>query len=206
MTHDIFQAATRTHAPRGCYTAWLKPLLDFLTALVLLLALAPLLLLLAMLIRLDSPGPVLFRQDRVGRLGRLFRIVKFRTMRTGVTGPLLTQERDPRITRLGHFLRRSSLDELPQLFNILRGEMSFIGPRPELPQIVATEYTAEQKGVLAVRPGLSGWAQLHGRDDLAIPQKLAYDLEYVANLSWQLDLKILLLTPGLLLSGRGIKH
>ncbi|MBU6427494.1 MAG: sugar transferase [Cyanobacteria bacterium REEB65] len=170
-----------------------------------LVVLGPLLLLVALAVRIDSPGPALFTQDRVGRFGRRFRIYKFRTMRTDLSGPLLTQTNDPRITRLGRFLRRTSLDEFPQLWNIFIGQMSFIGPRPEVPGIVATEYTPEQKGVLNVRPGLSGWSQVHGRDDLEIPEKLAYDLEYVHGVSLLRDLHILRLTPGLLLSGRGIK-
>lgn len=126
-------------------------------------------------------------------------------MRSDLSGPVLTQTGDPRITRIGRLLRRTSLDEVPQLLNILKGEMSFIGPRPEVPSIVAAEYTPEQKGVLAVRPGLSGWSQIHGRDDLEIPVKLAYDLEYVHRISPWLDLQILVRTPLLLVSGRGIK-
>ncbi|MBM3267044.1 MAG: sugar transferase [Candidatus Sericytochromatia bacterium] len=193
------------YRPRGLYATALKPSCDFVGAALLLLALAPLMAAVAVAVRLDSPGPALFTQDRVGRGGRLFRICKFRTMRSDAGGPVLTQVGDPRITRIGRFLRRTSLDELPQLFNILRGEMSFIGPRPEVPSIVASEYTPEMKGALTVRPGLSGWAQVHGRDDLSIPTKLAYDVEYVRKLSPWLDLRICLLTPGLLLSGRGIK-
>ncbi len=191
--------------PRGPYATRLKPALDRLGAAILLVALAPVMVAVAVAVRLDSPGPALYTQDRVGLGGRLFRIYKFRSMRTDAGGPVLTQVGDPRITRLGRFIRRTSLDELPQLFNILRGEMSFIGPRPEVPAIVRAEYTPEMKGVLTCRPGLSGWAQVHGRDDLPIPEKLAYDAEYVRRISPWFDLRICLLTPGLLLSGRGIK-
>ena len=193
------------HVPGGPYVNVIKPAIDAIVALALVILLLPLLALLAVAIRLDSRGPSLFTQDRVGRWGQLFTIYKFRTMRTDLSGPVLTQNNDPRITRVGRFLRRTSLDELPQLLNILWGDMSFIGPRPEVPSIVAAEYSPEQKGVLAVRPGLSGWAQVHGRDDLEIPAKLAYDLEYVRQVSLSFDIRILWLTPGLLLSGRGIK-
>jgi len=193
------------HRPRGLYIDAIKPLCDFLGAVALLLLLGPFMIATAIAVKLDSPGPALFVQDRVGRGGRLFRIYKFRSMRTDQSGPVLTQVGDTRITRIGRFIRRTSLDEFPQLFNILKGEMSFIGPRPEVPSIVASDYTAEMKGALTVRPGLSGWAQIHGRDDLPVPQKLAYDLEYVRRVSPLLDLRICLLTPGFLLSGRGIK-
>lgn len=163
-------------------------------------------LLVALAIRLDSPGPALFTQERIGKDGRPFRIYKFRTMVKDAPnlGPALTQDRDPRITRMGSLLRRTSLDELPQLLNILRGDMSFIGPRPEVPSEVA-HYTPEQREVLVVRPGLSGWAQIHGRDDLDIPTKLTFDLDYIQRLSVWLDLYILWRTPGVLLSGKGIK-
>jgi lipopolysaccharide/colanic/teichoic acid biosynthesis glycosyltransferase len=194
-----------SHWPRGPYVDVIKPLCDFLGALALLILLGPVMIATAIAVKVDSPGPVLFVQDRVGRGGRLFRIYKFRSMRTDQIGPVLTQVGDTRITRIGHLIRRTSIDEFPQLFNILKGEMSFIGPRPEVPSIVASDYTDEMRGALAVRPGLSGWAQVHGRDDLPIPNKLAYDLEYVRRVSPLLDLRICLLTPGLLLSGRGIK-
>lgn len=179
--------------------------LDFLFALLMGVLLSPLLLLVALAIRLESKGPALYTQIRVGAGEKPFRIYKFRTMVADADriGPLLTSSNDPRITRLGMLLRRTSIDELPQLLNILKGEMSFIGPRPEVPPLVA-EYTARQRGVFAVRPGLSGWAQIHGRDELDIPTKLNFDLEYVERVSLALDLKILLLTFPTLLSKRGV--
>lgn len=184
---------------------FLKHSLDFCFACLMLLAFLPLLLLVALLIKRDSPGPALFLQERVGRHGVTFQIYKFRTMVANASdiGPVLTQANDSRITPLGRFLRRSSIDELPQLLNILKGEMSFIGPRPEVPSIVET-YTEQQRGVFAVRPGLSGWAQIHGRDELEIPVKLNYDLEYVQKVSLALDFKIFLLTFPTLLSKRGV--
>lgn len=201
----ILAPSPEAFRPRGPYALLIKPLIDRIGAVALLSVFLPIFVVVGILIKLDSPGPVFYLQDRVGREGRIFRIFKFRTMKSDAGGPVLTQVGDPRITRLGRFLRRASIDELPQLFNILWGNMSFIGPRPEVPSIVAEEYTAEQRGVLTALPGLSGWAQIHGRDDLPIPNKLGYDLHYVRNLSLAMDLKIFLSTPGLLVSGRGIK-
>lgn len=183
----------------------LKYSLDFCFALLMLVLLAPLLLLVALIIRLESPGKALFTQVRVGVSEKPFCIYKFRSMVADADkkGPVLTQQNDPRITRFGHFIRRSSIDELPQLLNILKGEMSFIGPRPEVPSIVA-DYSERQRGVFAVRPGLSGWAQIHGRDELDIPTKLNYDLEYIERVSFGLDLQIFLRTFPALLSKRGV--
>lgn len=183
----------------------LKYSLDFCFALLMLVLLSPLLLLVALIIRLESPGQALFTQVRVGVSEKPFRIYKFRSMVADADkkGPVLTQQNDPRITRFGHFIRRSSIDELPQLLNILKGEMSFIGPRPEVPSIVA-DYSERQRGVFAVRPGLSGWAQIHGRDELDIPTKLNYDLEYIERVSFGLDLQIFLRTFPALLSKRGV--
>lgn len=183
----------------------LKYTLDFIFALLMLIPLGPLLLLVALAIRLESKGPALYLQNRVGVNEKVFKIFKFRTMVANADqiGPLLTQNADPRITRLGQFLRHSSIDELPQLLNILKGEMSFIGPRPEVPPIVET-YTDRQRGVFQVRPGISGWAQVNGRDELDIPTKLNLDLDYVEKVSLMFDLKIFLLTFPALLSKRGV--
>lgn len=179
--------------------------LDFVFAGLMLVLLSPVLLITALVIKSESPGPALFKQTRVGRDAVPFQIYKFRTMVNNASeiGPVLTQDNDPRITKLGAFLRRSSIDELPQLLNVLKGEMSFIGPRPEVPSIVEG-YTDRQRGVFAVRPGLSGWAQVNGRDELDIPRKLELDLEYIEKLSLALDLKIFCLTFPALLSKRGV--
>lgn len=185
-----------------------KRLIDMAGALLLIVATSPLFLLAAILIPLESPGSPLFTQARVGRGGRNFTIFKFRSMRRDAphSGPVLTQVGDPRITGLGRLLRRTSIDELPQLFNILKGDMSFIGPRPEVPSIVASDWSEEDRAlVLSVRPGLSGWAQVHGRDDLDIPTKLIFDREYAQRMGPGLDLRILIQTPIILLTGQGIK-
>ena len=183
----------------------LKRLLDTAFAVFLLVILGPLLLFVALLIRLESKGSPLFLQTRVGQNEVPFHIFKFRTMvkNASEVGPVLTANNDPRITPLGKFLRRSSIDELPQLFNIIKGEMSFIGPRPEVPSIVK-DYTPRQRGVFDVKPGISGWAQVNGRDDLDIPTKLNYDLDYVKTMSLAFDFKIFWLTFPALLSKRGV--
>ena len=196
-----------------------KRLCDFILAGVGLVLVLPLLAIIAVLIKLDSRGPVLFRQTRVGRNGAPFRILKFRTMVANAPslGPRLTQKRDPRITQVGQVLRWLKLDELPQLFNVVRGDMSLVGPRPEDPHFVGM-YTTEQRKVLSVRPGIVGPAQIMGRDELEkypddvqdteayyvkhiLPEKLATDLEYVAQCSFWGDLRLVAAGVGVTLFG-----
>jgi len=174
----------------------------------LLVALAPLLLALAALIRLDSPGPVLFLQDRAGRRHRPFKIYKFRTMSVG-TPQLSTEDMESSglspITRLGGLLRRTSLDELPQLVNVLRGEMSFIGPRPALLTQTPVLTLRQASGVDLLLPGITGYAQVTGRDDLADAEKVERDIYYLQRLSPALDLQILCLTLQSVFQGTGNK-
>jgi lipopolysaccharide/colanic/teichoic acid biosynthesis glycosyltransferase len=204
--------------PRG------KRLFDILVAGVCLLVLAPVLLLVAALVRLTSPGPALFHQTRMGQYGRPFRMYKFRTMRAGCSDRLhrdyvteLLQDdqpraggksglyklaADPRITRLGAFLRRTSLDELPQLFNVLRGDMSVVGPRPMLPwelELVTPPYLER----LAVPAGITGLWQVSGRNKLTMKQGLELDVEYVRTASFALDLLIVVKTALVVLLPRG---
>jgi len=176
-----------------------KRFLDLLFAVVLSIALSPLLLLTALAIKLESKGPALFRQDRLGLGGKPFTILKFRSMVLGAekqgTG-VYSYRNDARVTRVGHIIRKTSIDELPQLFNIIKGEMSFIGPRPTLtyhPWPI-DEYTAGQLRRFTVRPGVTGWAQVNGRKDLPWDIRMQLDVEYVAQLSFPLDFKIFLLT------------
>ncbi|KQV47069.1 hypothetical protein ASC95_26560 [Pelomonas sp. Root1217] len=194
----------------------IKRLFDVVSAALGLLVLAPLLLLAAVWIKLDSPGPVLFRQTRVGRLGVPFTIHKFRTMRVA-PGPAITVGADPRITRSGHFLRQTKLDELPQLWDVLRGAMSLVGPRPELARYVEL-YPAElRERVLAVRPGITDPASLafsHEAELLAaaqdaereyrevvMPAKLKLSAEYAASASLMTDLRLILATLARVLRG-----
>ena len=175
----------------------LKRLGDILAAAALLLLCAPILLLAAAGTRLSSPGPVIFTQERVGRDNRVFKMYKFRSMAVGSDGGW-TLAGDPRRTVFGAFMRRYSIDELPQLVNVLRGDMSLVGPRPELPCHVDRFRRSVPRYMVRhrVRPGLTGWAQVNGlRGDTSIPRRVEFDLYYIENWSLPLDLKILLLTP-----------
>jgi len=167
---------------------------------------APLVALAALAIRLESPGHPLYRQRRVGKDGRPFEIFKLRTMVTGAEfrgAGLAIQEGDDRITRVGAFLRRTSLDELPNLWNVVRGEMSIVGPRPTV-QVQVDQYTERQRGRLKVKPGITGWAQINGRASLPWSERIELDLWYVEHRSIALDLKILARTAKTLLSGDGL--
>jgi len=181
----------------GAYRLF-KRLSDLLAAAMALLLLAPLLLLLALLVRLDSPGPVLFRQQRVGRGGRPFAILKFRSMVADAErrGGFATQAGDPRITRVGRWLRRSSLDELPQLFNVLCGHMSLVGPRPDVPAQQSLYAPRDWQLRCSVRPGITGLAQASLRSAATPEQRLALDLAYVRRQSLALDLQVLARTAG----------
>jgi len=192
-------------------TEIIKRLFDITVSLAGLALSLPAMVLIVMAVKLESAGPVLYRQPRLGRNGCVFILNKFRSMRQDAekeTGPVWTQTRDPRITRVGAFLRRTRLDELPQLFNVLVGHMSFIGPRPERPEFVEElqkkiPYYMER---LAVKPGITGWAQVsytYGASVEDTVEKLQYDLYYIKNLSLFLDLLILLNTVQVVLFARG---
>lgn len=181
-----------------------KRLMDICGALVLLIALAPLLLIVALLIRLDSPGPALFHQFRVGLNGRRFTIWKFRTMHPSAHSYARSPRGldDRRVTRLGRFLRRTSIDELPQLINVLRGEMSLIGPRPEMP-FIAARYTRVERQRLTLRPGMTGLWQISPARSAPIHHNLHCDLHYIRNRNLLLDTAILLRTVLVVVSGNG---
>ena len=172
-----------------------KRILDFLLSLLAIVVLSPVLLVISVVIRVTSPGPVLFRQKRVGQGKRHFMIYKFRTMRTDAPKDQPTHLlRDPNayITPVGRFLRRSSLDELPQLMNILKGEMAVVGPRPALWNQFDLIAERDRYGANDVRPGLTGWAQINGRDELPIEVKARLDGEYVRRMSFGFDLRCIL--------------
>jgi len=167
---------------------------------------APVIALLSIAIRLESPGRAIYRQTRVGRGGELFSIYKLRTMVRGAefTGAgLAIQEGDDRITRVGNLLRRYSLDELPNLWNVVRGEMSIVGPRPTL-QVQVEQYSERQRGRLEVKPGITGWAQVNGRASLPWSERIELDLWYVEHRSLALDLKIVARTVEMVLNGKGL--
>jgi lipopolysaccharide/colanic/teichoic acid biosynthesis glycosyltransferase len=189
-------------------------LVDLFVAALGLSLLWPLLALLALLVRLESPGSPLFMQTRAGRNGRPFRVYKLRTMRAGAPSPdlaiadfdtfIFQPAHDPRHTRVGRVLRVTSLDEAPQLLNVVRGEMAIVGPRPEVPEVVA-QYPPAFHARHNVRPGLTGLAQINGRADLTAGTTLAYDLAYVRRRSPRLDVAILLRTAGVVLRKTGAR-
>ena len=184
----------------------LKRALDVVLAAVAIAATSPVLVLIAVLIRLQDGHPALLRQSRVGLHGEDFELLKFRTMVPNahlMGSGWLVEERDPRITRVGSFLRKWSLDELPQLLNVLRGDMSIIGPRPTL-RYQVDQYTPHQARRLEVRPGITGWAQVQGRNALRWPERIELDVHYVEHRSLRLDLEILARTVPLLLKPEGV--
>lgn len=164
--------------------------MDFLVAVILLTALSPLMLLAATLIAVNRDGPILFKQKRPGKDGKIFTVYKFRTMSTALIDRNGKELSDfERMTRIGKILRKTSIDELPQLFNIIKGDMSFIGPRPLLTEYLGL-YSPEQMRRHEVLPGISGWAQVNGRNTLTWEQKFAYDIYYVDHYSFLMDMKI----------------
>jgi lipopolysaccharide/colanic/teichoic acid biosynthesis glycosyltransferase len=215
----------RTETPRASDVAIRA--LDIVGAALLLVLLSPLLAITALLIRLDTPGPVIFWQRRLGRDLQPFSVAKFRTMRHGAAAdrhrvhveqmirdedgaedgkpvPMLKLERDPRVTRVGSFLRRSSIDELPQLWNVLRGEMSLVGPRPPI-QYEVDKYPGRAFRRFAVRPGITGLWQVRGRSLTSFAEMIEFDVEYVDRRSLSLNLKILALTVPTVIHGKGAR-
>ncbi len=190
-----------TPRAQGFYCRVVKRLFDIVISAIGLIILSPVFLITAILIRLTSPGPAIFRQTRIGRGGRRFRMFKFRTMRvdsehTGLG--VYSNDSDPRMTRIGVILRKTSIDELPQLVNILKGDMSLIGPRPPLtyhPWPIE-DYTKEQFRMFEVRPGITGWAQIHGRKAVEWSKRIKLNVWYVDNVSFLLDLQIFISTVG----------
>lgn len=189
------------------YQKYGKRIIDVVLSLCGIIVLSPILLLLALWIKLDSKGPVFFRQKRVGKGKTHFSILKFRTMYADTPSDVPTHLlKDPQalITKSGHFLRKTSLDELPQMFNILAGQMSIIGPRPALWNQYDLIEERDRWGANDVLPGLTGWAQVNGRDELPIPVKARYDGEYAKRISFAFDVKIFLKTIGNVLTGKDV--
>ena len=179
---------------------------DIVVAASALVVTAPVLALAIVAIRLETPGSVIYRQRRVGKDGREFEVLKLRTMVAGaehIGAGLAVNTGDPRITRVGRILRRWSLDELPNLVNVLKGDMAIVGPRPTLPSQVA-QYTERERGRLAVRPGITGWAQVNGRTSLPWDERIELDLWYLEHRSWRLDLEILRRSARLVVAGEGL--
>ncbi len=175
------------------YKNLIKPILDFILAFLLIIVFSPIILIVALLIKLKLGSPILFTQERPGLNGKIFRIYKFRTMsdERDSKGDLLSDEL--RLKGFGKFIRKSSLDELPQLFNVLKGEMSFVGPRPLLVEYLEL-YNQEQAKRHNVKPGITGWAQVNGRNAISWEEKFKLDVYYVEHISFMLDCKILYMT------------
>ena len=201
---------------------WSKRVMDYLITIPALIVLSPLLILVAITIKLDSPGPVIFQQDRVGRYGKTFKMYKFRSMRNDIDDSLhekhikdyvhgnldLTQGNkivaDPRVTRVGNFIRKTSIDELPQFFNVIKGDMSIIGPRP-VPVYEVNEYNLWQSERLDAMPGITGLWQVVRRGKSSFEEQLRLDIRYIRNQSFFLNLKILILTIPAVISKAGAK-
>jgi O-antigen biosynthesis protein WbqP len=186
----------------------MKRIADLLLAVAALLVLAVPILVIALLVRLTSRGPALYWSDRVGRYNRIFRMPKFRTMRLGTPAVAthLLGDANAHVTPIGGLLRRTSLDELPQLWSIVRGDMSFVGPRPALFNQDDLIALRTERGVHELVPGLTGWAQINGRDDLSIPVKVELDVEYLRRRSLLTDMRILGLTAVRAVRGDGVAH
>ena len=183
-----------------------RRLFDIVVAAAALAVTSPVLLAAIVAIRLETPGHPIFRQRRIGKDGRPFDMLKLRTMVAGAESMgsgLAVNEGDPRITRVGKVLRRFSIDELPNLVNVLNGDMAIVGPRPTV-QVQVAQYTERQRGRLAVKPGLTGWAQVNGRAKLKWDERIELDLWYIEHRSWRLDLAILLRTARIIVAGEGI--
>lgn len=178
---------------------YIKRFIDIFLSFIMLTVLSPILLIIALLVKIDSKGPVIFKQERIGLNGKVFKILKFRTMCVGaeqMKGGVYSDNSDPRITRVGRVLRATSGDELLQAINVLRGDMSFIGPRPPLTYHPWSynEYTSEQKRMFEVRPGITGWAQVNGRKAVEWHKRIELNVWYVDHMSFLLDVKIFFMT------------
>jgi exopolysaccharide biosynthesis polyprenyl glycosylphosphotransferase len=189
----------------------LKRLMDIFVSLLLLILNSPIMLISSIAIKIDSKGPILFKQERMGQNGKLFKVLKFRSMINDAekySGPVWSQKDDPRVTKMGKLIRKFRIDELPQMYNVLKGEMSLVGPRPERAFFVEklSQEIPYYKRRLKVRPGITGWAQVKHKYDETIEDvkiKLRYDLFYIENMSIRMDLKILLRTVFVVLIGKG---
>ncbi|NOX18120.1 MAG: sugar transferase [Chlorobi bacterium] len=188
----------------GKHGSIVKRITDIFLSIVLLTISSPLLLISIIAIKLNSKGPAFFVQERIGYNGKPFKMIKLRGMidNAEALGPLLTQEDDPRLTPIGKVLRRISIDEIPQCINVLKGDMSIIGPRPEVPGI-ARHYSDEEKRVFSFKPGITGIAQVNGRQTLSPAQRVRMEIEYYSSANIFSDLKVALKTPIIILSNEG---
>lgn len=193
------EGEVKNNTGQAVYRKFFKRIIDFISSLFLIIILSPILIIISIIIKISSKGNILFVQKRLGENGSEFNIYKFRTMIQGAekvgTG-IFTSHDDPRITRIGHLLRKTSLDELPQLLNVLKGDMSLVGPRPPVPYHPRKyeDYPIDQKKRFSVKPGITGYAQVIGRNTLSWDERIKLDVEYIEKMSFILDLKILVKT------------
>ncbi len=207
---DLAELARNTKTQKKCFFLTLKRTMDLIASFVGLIFFGPVILLVGMIIKFNSPGPVFYKQERVGKNGKIFIMYKLRTMikdAESLTGPTWAKRNDPRITRVGRLLRRYHIDELPQLFNVLKGEMSLVGPRPERPQIIErfNHHFPNYNKKLDVKPGITGYAQIRYKYDETLKDvklKLKYELFYIQRMCLFLDLKVLLATLAVLVTGK----
>ena len=185
------------------YTNFIKPLLDITISLIGFIIISPIFLLITLFLTIANKGKPFFFQERPGKNERIFKVIKFKTMtdEKDTDGKLLPDRE--RLTNIGSFVRKTSLDEIPQLLNVIKGDMSLIGPRPLLPEYLPL-YNNEQKKRHAIKPGITGWAQVNGRNTISWSQKFKYDVWYVENISFKLDIKIILLTLKKVIKSEGI--
>lgn len=205
----VYERPSEVYPEKTVYNLYVKRVIDIILSLIGLVFAFPIILFTMAAIRIESPGSALFVQERTGFKGEEFNIYKLRSMRTDaeVNGAQWASKNDPRVTKIGAFIRKTRIDELPQLFNVLKGEMSLIGPRPERPMFVES-FEKEIPGFsnrLAVRPGLTGWAQVNGGYDISPSDKLKFDLEYISKMGFIIDLKIILKTIRVIFTGEGAR-
>ena len=206
MSFSINESVIKKHHSK--YTPF-KVVMDFVLALIGLIVFSPIIFIFAILIKIETPGPAFYLQERVGYCGRIFKVIKLRSMRIDaeINGPKWAEKNDSRVTKIGRFIRKTRIDELPQLLNVLKGDMSLIGPRPERP-IFTLKFNQEIPGFvtrLSVKPGITGWAQINGGYDITPKRKLELDQYYINNFSFWLDLKILWKTVLTCISGNGAR-
>lgn len=207
VKNNINSNVNRTVVKNGFYYEYIKRILDVVLTLMGLVVAIPLMIVIGIVIRLESKGPVFYCQERVGKDGKVYTLYKLRSMYENAeeNGAQWAEKDDPRVTRVGRFIRKTRLDELPQLFNVLKGDMSLVGPRPERP-VFTYQFNEQIPGFinrLQVKPGLTGWAQVNGGYELTPAEKLEYDLYYIENRSIWLDIKIILKTIKVVLTGKG---
>lgn len=209
LTQEHINSINYNNVKGGRFFDFYQRILDIVLSLIGLVIGIPLMLIFGVLIKVEDRGPAIYKQERVGKGGKSFYLYKLRSMRTDAEkyGAQWAEKDDPRVTKIGRFIRKTRIDEIPQLFNILKGDMGVIGPRPERPQFTV-QFNDEIPGFidrLAVRPGLTGWAQVNGGYEATPEEKLKDDIYYIKNRSFILDMKIVLKTVGVVLTGHGAR-